>query len=47
MTNSIALALGLLLVAALGVDFVLYGSDHLVFIAKKLFDMTEWMAFWR
>lgn len=47
MTNSIALALGLSVAAALGVDFFLYGSDHLVFIAKKLFDMTEWMAFWR
>lgn len=47
MTNSIALALGLLLVGALAVDLFVFGSEHLVFLAKKLFDMTEWMAFWR
>lgn len=47
MTNPIALVLGLLLVGGLAVDLYLFGDEHLVFIAKKLFELTEWMAFWR
>jgi hypothetical protein len=47
MTNSIALGLGLLLLGGLAVDLYLFGDGHLVFVAKKLFELTEWMAFWR
>ncbi len=47
MTNPIALVLGLLLLAAVGLDILLYGSEHVVFLGKKLFELTEWMAFWR
>lgn len=47
MTNRIALVLGLLLVGAIALDLFLYDSRHLIFVGKKLFDLTEWMAFWR
>lgn len=47
MTNSIAFVLGLLIVGALAVDVWMYGSEHLIFLSKKLFDLIEWMAFWR
>lgn len=47
MTNTGALILGLLLIAAFAVDVTLYGSEHLIFLAKKFTDMLEWMAFWR
>jgi hypothetical protein len=47
MTNSIALVLGLLILAALGVDLLLHGTEHLVFLGKKLFDLIDWVAFWR
>lgn len=47
MTNRIALVLGLLLLAAVALDLFLFGSEHMVFIGKKLFELTEWMAFWR
>ncbi|QBF32228.1 hypothetical protein [Thalassococcus sp. S3] len=47
MTNTIALVLGVLIVGALTADVMLYGSDHIVFLGKKLFELIEWMAFWR
>ncbi len=47
MTNSIALVLGLLIAGAIAADVVLFGSDNLIFLAKKLLQLIEWMAFWR
>lgn len=47
MTNRIALVLGVLLVATLSVDVLLYGSEHLIFLGKKLFELIDWIAFWR
>ncbi len=47
MTNRIALVLGLLIVAAIAVDVALNGSAHMIFLAKKLDELIEWLAFWR
>lgn len=47
MTDRIALGLGIFFLAALGLDLVMYGSEHLVFLGKKFFEFTEWLAFWR
>lgn len=47
MTNRGALILALFLIGIITVDVMLYGSQHLIFLAKKLADMLEWMAFWR
>ena len=47
MTNRIAIYLGAFLIAALVLDSMVYGSDHLVFMVKKLFELIEWIAFWR
>ncbi|MEL6452946.1 MAG: hypothetical protein AAFQ19_16960 [Pseudomonadota bacterium] len=47
MTNRAALILGLLIVGAITVDVMLYGSDHLIFLGKKLAELLEWLAFWR
>jgi hypothetical protein len=47
MTNPIALVLAILIVIALGVDLILFGSGHVVFLGKKLFQFLEWLAFWR
>jgi len=46
-TNRIAICLGLILLLALTIDVVYYGTDHLLFLGKKLFELIEWMAFWR
>lgn len=47
MTNSIALGLGLAIVALIAADLALYGSGHAIFLGKKLFELIEWIAFWR
>jgi len=47
MTNRIALGLGLLIIGFLILDLVVFGSEHMVFLGKKLADLIEWMAFWR
>lgn len=47
MTNRIALVLGLLIVGAVTVDVMFYGTSHIVFLAKKMADLIEWLAFWR
>jgi hypothetical protein len=46
-TNPIAIILGLILIAALGIDVLLYGNEHMIFLGKKLFELIEWIAFWR
>ena len=47
MTNPIAIVLGLILLIALGVDLLLYGSEHVIFLGKKLYELIDWIAFWR
>jgi hypothetical protein len=47
MTNRIALVLGFLIVGAIIVDYVYYGTEHIVFLAKKMAELIEWLAFWR
>lgn len=47
MTNPIALILGLLIAALVALDLMLFGSHHMVFLGKRMFDLIEWMAFWR
>lgn len=47
MTDRLALILGLIILGAVVLDVGLYGTQHLVFLGKKLFELTEWLAFWR
>ena len=47
LTNRIAIALGLILIAAIVVDVMVYGTEHLIFLAKKMMELMEWIAFWR
>ena len=47
MTNRIAFVLGLLIIGAIVVDYIYYGTEHVVFLAKKMTDLIEWLAFWR
>ena len=47
MTNRLALIIGFLLVAALVLDIILFGTEHVVFLGKKLLELIEWLAFWR
>ncbi len=47
MTDRIAVFLGAFILLALLVDVFMFGTEHLVFLGKKFFDLIEWMAFWR
>jgi hypothetical protein len=47
MTNRIALFIGVSLIALIVLDVLLFGTEHIVFLGKKMFDLIEWMAFWR
>ncbi len=47
MTNLIAIILAVLLIAAAVTDVVFYGTEHMIFLGKKLFELIEWIAFWR
>ena len=47
MTNRLALTLAILICIALLADTALYGSEHLLFLGKKLYQLLDWLAFWR
>jgi hypothetical protein len=46
LTNTIALWLGILIVAAIIADLTLNGGVALVFLARKFLDLIEWVDFW-
>jgi len=47
MTNSIAFVLGLLIIGTIAADYSYYGNEHGIFLAKKMTELIEWLAFWR
>lgn len=47
MTNTLAIWIGALIVGAIFVDVMFFGTDQLLFLARKFTEFTEWMAFWR
>ena len=47
MTNTLSIVLGTLLVAAIAFDAIANDGASLLFLAKKLADLIEWVAFWR
>lgn len=47
MTNKIAAALFLSIVAAIAFDVLAYDSEHLLFLARKFVRFIDWLAFWR
>ncbi len=47
MTNTLAIGLGLLVLGGLAIDAFLTGSDGFLFLASKLIELLDWIAFWR
>ncbi|MCR9067270.1 MAG: hypothetical protein NXH79_00355 [Rhodobacteraceae bacterium] len=47
MNTASAIFLFGVIVAFLVLDAVFFGSDGLLFLARRFADMTEWLAFWR
>jgi hypothetical protein len=47
MTNTIAAWLAGLIILLLVGDAWFFGTEHLLYLAKKFYDFIEWVAFWR
>jgi hypothetical protein len=47
MTDRIALGLALAVLAAVGIDVALAGTDHLLYLGTKFVDLVDYIAFWR
>ena len=47
MTNPIAVFLAVLILAGLGADLILNDGEATMVLARKFFDLIEWVAFWR
>ncbi|MEH7826774.1 hypothetical protein [Gemmobacter denitrificans] len=47
MSDRIAFALGLIICALIALDVLANGGDALLFLARKLQDLTEYLIFWR
>jgi hypothetical protein len=47
MTDTIALYLGLVILAALGLDIFFNDTQALIFLVQKLVGYIEYVAFWR
>ncbi|MEM7317815.1 MAG: hypothetical protein AAF408_19700, partial [Pseudomonadota bacterium] len=47
MTNQIAIWLGIFILGAVMLDYSFYGTEHLLFLSKKLLEFLDWLAFWR
>lgn len=47
MTDRIALALAILIVAGLGVDHFAFHSEGLIFVGRKLTGFIDFLQFWR
>jgi hypothetical protein len=47
MTNTIAVYLGLAILAAIGLDLLANDGAAVLFLARKFVVLVEWVAFWR
>lgn len=47
MTNPIAVFLVVLILAGLGFDLIVLDGQATLNLARKFFDLIEWVAFWR
>lgn len=47
MTNTIAVGLGLTLIAGLTVDYALNNGQTALFLGRAFVRLVEWTAFWR
>jgi hypothetical protein len=47
MDTRIAAVLALILIILGIIDVMIYGSEHFIFLARKLLELLDWIAFWR
>jgi len=47
MTDRIALGLGLVVLALIAGDLMLNGGAAMLFLLRRMFDLVEYLSFWR
>ncbi|GAA4225121.1 hypothetical protein J4E08_01930 [Sagittula sp. NFXS13] len=47
MTNQLAIVLGLMIALLFGVDFLMFDGEGTLFLARKLYWLIDYLAFWR
>ena len=47
MTNTIAISLCTIILAAFAVDWLVLGYDLHLIVMRSLLDLINWLAFWR
>lgn len=47
MTNQVAFWVGFFIVAAITIDLLVFGPDHMIFLLRQFDALIEWLAFWR
>lgn len=47
MTNQIAIGIGIVLIVLIGLDLGFQNGDAMLFLARKLLGLLNWIAFWR
>ena len=47
MTNTLAFWLVVIILALIGLDYLLFESDGAIFLGRKGIDLLQWLAFWR
>ncbi|WP_299350957.1 glyceraldehyde-3-phosphate dehydrogenase [uncultured Shimia sp.] len=47
MTNPIAVFLAVVILAGLGFDLIWLNGQATLMLARKFFELVEWLAFWR
>ncbi|QFS83151.1 hypothetical protein FIU97_09960 [Roseivivax sp. THAF40] len=47
MSNGLALSLAAIILGAIIIDMAIFGTDHMVFLGQKFFQLLGWVAFWR
>lgn len=47
MTNRLSLIIGSIIIGLIVLDLVVWGGENLIFLARKLDEFIEYLAFWR
>ncbi len=47
MTNQLAIAIGLVIVAIFGIDWLLFGGHLPLFLGRTFVEFVEYLSFWR
>ncbi len=47
MSNTLAFILAVMVLSAIGADYVLFDGEYTLYMLRKIDEFIEWIAFWR